>query len=1397
MAADEESVLFAFEADGSGADAVLADIDDGLASLSESIASVAESVDELSSLDDAFAGLAEAISANTEMLGSLMETLTELSGNVDELVFSLQMIDESGPVFEALAADAEEAAAALADAGAAGTEAGAEIAAGAEEAAAATDDLKTAQKPLKDDPKGGFGNAQMGAMLLVGAIGSLGKSFFDMGSQAEDSFATVEGMAGVSKEQIAQMMPALQQDAVTFGDSMQEVGNALYFVESAGYKGQGALEVEREALEASSASGADFSQVASALTSELHAYGVGAEQAKGYTDDMIEGVVQGKQSFQDFSSVIGPLANIGHQTGLSFQEVVSAEATLTQINPHVRQDGTELQTMFKALGLNIDATAATAKKLGLNFDENSYKSKDLLGKLQYLQEISKGNQSDFEKLVGGSSGLSAALAILSEKGSTYAGVLGKMQSDSGATDQAFQKASDTISHHAAQVGAAASVIAQDIVGMAAPYVNAALSGLASAFGSLATFITQHAQIAIPIIVTLAAVIGGVLVAALVALVGPMLAAVGTILAAAAPFIALGAVIAGVAAIIVANWNKVSSAIMSSPIGDAVRAVTSTVSSIFDAFGRHAQETTIQTKLSTVNTTISQKQALIQQYEEQRQQLELKMEETHSAVAQQAIQTKIDAINHAEEQTKGVIAAAQKEKAGVERQLASVDPVVALHSLKQKNIQVSSALATSQEVVAKLNAQKAGIEHALMGSVDATKRAALEQQLAAINASLKQKEGVVKNLDAQKTAVEKSMAQQQAIVKKDSQGNALISMWQNILATIGKVGAFLQSDVLPIFKSIGSFIVSQFLPIWQQLQQLWSGQLMPLFKQLWAAITPLLPVFELLAKVAGGILVVALGLLVGMFSAVIKGVAGLWSGIITVFGGIVQVVTGVVQVISGIVTFIYDLFTGQFGKLGGDLGRIWQGITNIFLGGVKIIVGIFQGLWGLVSGAISGFVQGVIGFFTHLWDELVGHSIVPDMINGIVNFFTGLPGKLLGIIEGMVTGILGKFGSMASGALNFVGKMWDSITGKTDQAAAQLAIKHQEMALISEQKTQEMAVKNVANLDKERQGILAQLSTCTNGVERQHLLMKLKSVEQMEEQQKAVAQKAAEEKQQTLKHIEELKEQAIEAHKNLAEKCWDAISGFVGNVLNKIGQLKDQFIQHILDLKNQAVSHMEELRSQIIQKVQDLVHNFIGELQSLPGQAAQIIENMITGMTNAIANGVGQLVKGAQNMASSVANTISSYLHFSVPEQGPLHDAPNWMHDMIALMAEGVEQNTDKLRSAAQGLGSALSTSLTGALPGTEFEAPGLATAQAMVAQQAQGTALGGPGGQNQVVSLLTQMLGALQRQQNGGLGGSLTTISMNNSINAPGVGNAQQLYNLLLSLAGYQYQSLQRGSFGI
>lgn len=84
---------------------------------------------------------------------------------------------------------------------------------------------------------------------------------------------------------------------------------------------------------------------------------------------------------------------------------------------------------------------------------------------------------------------------------------------------------------------------------------------------------------------------------------------------------------------------------------------------------------------------------------------------------------------------------------------------------------------------------------------------------------------------------------------------------------------------------------------------------------------------------------------------------------------------------------------------------WGQIAHWLQGVWSAVAGFFVGLWNGITSGVSGLVTTVINFFTHLWDKLVGHSIIPDMVNGILKWFSDLVKKSITFITDLVTQII--------------------------------------------------------------------------------------------------------------------------------------------------------------------------------------------------------------------------------------------------------------------------------------------------------------------------------------------------------------------------------------------------------
>jgi hypothetical protein len=166
---------------------------------------------------------------------------------------------------------------------------------------------------------------------------------------------------------------------------------------------------------------------------------------------------------------------------------------------------------------------------------------------------------------------------------------------------------------------------------------------------------------------------------------------------------------------------------------------------------------------------------------------------------------------------------------------------------------------------------------------------------------------------------------------------------------------------------------------------------------------------LLEKVAGlSYLFEAIGtVVVALLQPVFAVLGGLFNALIYAAQGLIDMASGVLDILTALGQFLVGVFTG-------DLSLVKDSVKNLIVG----IMTLFSGMCEFVIGTIVGFVEGVIQWFVNLWDVLVGHSIVPDMVNAIVEWFGSLKDSAIRIISNMVTGVVNFFKTMWSNIKQF-------------------------------------------------------------------------------------------------------------------------------------------------------------------------------------------------------------------------------------------------------------------------------------------------------------------------------------------------------------------------------------------
>lgn len=163
-------------------------------------------------------------------------------------------------------------------------------------------------------------------------------------------------------------------------------------------------------------------------------------------------------------------------------------------------------------------------------------------------------------------------------------------------------------------------------------------------------------------------------------------------------------------------------------------------------------------------------------------------------------------------------------------------------------------------------------------------------------------------------------------------------------------------------------------------------------------------------------------------------------------------------------------------------------------------------------------------------------------------------------------------------------------------------------------------------------------------------------------------------------------------KSTITTVWNGIKSTVSTVVNNIKST-------ISTVFNNIWSSIKGTMSNIVNTIKSGFNSAISFITSLPSKALQWGKDIIMG----IVNGIKSCISAVGDAVSSVANKIKSFLHFSVPDEGPLTDFESWMPDFIRQLAEGIEDSRGMVQKAIKNVASDMTVSPTATIRAVEAD----------------------------------------------------------------------------------------------
>ena len=175
---------------------------------------------------------------------------------------------------------------------------------------------------------------------------------------------------------------------------------------------------------------------------------------------------------------------------------------------------------------------------------------------------------------------------------------------------------------------------------------------------------------------------------------------------------------------------------------------------------------------------------------------------------------------------------------------------------------------------------------------------------------------------------------------------------------------------------------------------------------------------------------------------------------------------------------------------------------------------------------------------------------------------------------------------------------------------------------------------------------------------------------------------------------------LDAIKLVFSAAWSIIKNGIEATLNAIKAIFIGFFDVLKNLVKAftsilkgdwkgALDYLKQAAQSGIDAVKNVFNSFKSALSNVFGDLKNAMARWGRDMIDNLLEGIRSKISAVKDQMSNLAGTISSYIHFSEPDVGPLSNAHTFMPDFIKLLAQGIDKGIPQIQSAM--------TDLTGAM----------------------------------------------------------------------------------------------------
>jgi len=410
--------------------------------------------------------------------------------------------------------------------------------------------------------KVGMAATAMGGTIM-GAMGLAMKGAADFGGAMRE----VNTMMGLSEEEFLGFSKQVQTLAADLGVDAVESAKALYQAISAGVPKENVLEFLAVATKAAIGGVTDTETAVDGLTTVINAFGMDISEAQKVADIMFQTVKGGKTTFEELSASLFQVAPIAAASGVSFEEVSAALATMTKQGIPTSVATTQLRQAMVALQKPTKEMNEVIQGLGFESGQAMVKEIGLASTLNKLKDSTAGSNEQLMTMFGSVEAGSAILALTGKNADMFAADLEAMANSAGAATGAFEEMEKGTGRQMAKLKASFQDISISIGSVLLPVLSSIIEKIKPVIEIVRNWMAENPGLTKTIVLIVGAIGALLLVLGPLLMILPGIISMLPILGAAFAILTgpVGLIIAAVIALIAVgvllwkNWDKVGAA----------------------------------------------------------------------------------------------------------------------------------------------------------------------------------------------------------------------------------------------------------------------------------------------------------------------------------------------------------------------------------------------------------------------------------------------------------------------------------------------------------------------------------------------------------------------------------------------------------------------------------------------------------------------------------------------------------------------------------------------------------------------------------------------------------------------------------------------------------------------